>query len=140
MSDYQQSKEMEKEKSIEEKSEIRELEKRIELLEARLENEKEQEEKEAIVKQEIRNYLQELQTPKFVSPISVRNEAEEIAKFPLSQQVSSLISLVLEKGLDEAISIAKALDNPAVLDEFHDVLVDRYYDELVKKKILKSKN
>ena len=46
-------------------------------------------------------------------------------------------SLVFEKGLDAAVSVAKQLENPAILDEFHDILADRYYKELVDKKIIK---
>jgi len=48
-----------------------------------------------------------------------------------------LVTLVSEKGLNEAISVALALDNPAILDEFHDTLVDHYYQVLVEKEIVK---
>ncbi len=77
------------------------------------------------------------QTPSFAAPLSVRDEADEIAKFPTGQQVGALISLVFDKGLEKAISTARNLNNPAILDEFHDILADRYYKELVEKKILK---
>lgn len=118
--------------------EIKELKKRLEKLEAKIEKEKVPEEKEKIVKQEIKNYLQELQqTPSFAPPPTTRDEVEEISKFEPSQQVGSLISLVFEKGLPKAIAVAQALDNPAILDEFHDALVDRYYQMLLKKKIIK---
>jgi hypothetical protein len=98
------------------------------------------ENKEERIKQEIKGYLQNLQQmPPSPLPIASRDEAKEISKFPANQQVGALISLVFEKGLSEAISVAKAIDNPAILDEFHDLLVDRYYDELIKKKLLKSR-
>jgi len=117
---------------------IEELKERLEKLESQLKRERIPEEKEKMVKQEIKSYLQELQqTPTFASPTATRDEAEEIAKFEPDQQVGSLISLVFEKGLPEAISVARALDNPAILDEFHDTLVDRYYEILLEKKILK---
>jgi len=48
-----------------------------------------------------------------------------------------LVNLVFEEGLEKAISLARKLNNPAVLDEFHDVLVDNYYNFLVEKKIIK---
>jgi hypothetical protein len=48
-----------------------------------------------------------------------------------------LISLVFEKGLKEAISVARHLQNPAILDEFHDTLVDQFYEKLVREKIIK---
>lgn len=118
--------------------EIKELKERVEKLEAQLKKEKAPEKKEEIIKQEIKTYLRELQqTPPSAPPVITRDEAGEISKFPLNQQVGSLVSLVFEKGLNEAISVAKALDNPAVLDEFHDTLVDRYYEELIKRKFLR---
>jgi len=96
------------------------------------------EEKEKVVKQEIKEYLQELQqTPPTAAPLATRDETDEIKKFPASQQVGALVSLVFEKSLNEAIQVAKELNNPAILDEFHDILADRYYKELIEKKIIK---
>ena len=127
----------EREPKVEE-SEIKELKTRIERLETHLEKEKMPEEREKLVKKEIKSYLQELQeTPSGAPPVNLRDEADEIKKFPSSQQVGALISLVFDKGLKKAIAVARELDNPAILDEFHDVLVDRYYQELIKRKILK---
>jgi len=118
--------------------EIEALKERVEKIEGRLEKEKAPEEKEKAVKQEIKAYLREMQqTPPTAAPLATRDEADEIKRFPASQQVGALVSLVFEKGLEEAVSVARNLDNPAILDEFHDILVDRYYKELVEKKILK---
>lgn len=115
-----------------------EVRKRVEEMEPSLEREKFSEQKEKAVKKEIKEYLRELQqTSTSAVPVGQRDEADEIGRFPRSQQISSLISLVFDKGLEEAIEVAKALDNPAVLDEFHDTLVDRYYEELLKRKIVK---
>ncbi len=119
---------------------IEELKKRLERLETQLKKERASipEEKEKIVKQEIKNYLREIQqTPSFAAPPTTRDEAKEIEKLLPSQQVGALVSLVFERGLPEAISVAQALNNPAILDEFHDTLVDRYYEILIEKKILK---
>ncbi|MDI6603194.1 MAG: hypothetical protein QME57_03720 [Patescibacteria group bacterium] len=118
--------------------EIQELKSRIEKLESQLEKEKIPEEKERIVKQEIKSYLQELQKiPSFTPPSNTQDEAKEISQFEPSQQIGALISLVFEKSLVEAISVARQLNNPALLDEFHDTLVDYYYWRLIEKKILK---
>jgi len=128
----------EKEVSKIESPEIVELKERIEKLETQLKKEKAPEEREKIVKQEIKTYLRKFQKmPAFAAPKVVRDEAKEIAKFPTTQQVSTLVSLVFDKGLREAISVARALNNPAILDEFHDILVDRYYQILIEKGILK---
>lgn len=113
------------------------LKERLEKLEARLSKEQVPVEKEKAVKEEIKNYLQEIQqTPSFASPVKTRDEAQEISGFEPNQQVGALVSLVFQKGLTQAISVAREIDNPAILDEFHDTLVDRYYEELVKKKII----
>lgn len=128
----------EKEAPKKEYPELEELKARLEKLEAQLGKERILEEKEKLVKQEIKSYLRELQqTPTSVSPLATRDQAEEIAKFEPSQQVGTLVSLVFEKGLPEAISVARALNNPAILDEFHDTLVDHYYEALIKEGILK---
>jgi len=75
--------------------------------------------------------------PSTAAPLATRDEADEIKKFPPSQQVGALVSLVFEKSLNEAISVARQLGNPAILDEFHDILADRYYKILIEKKIIK---
>lgn len=118
--------------------EIQELKERIEKIEAQLEKERVPEKRERIVKGKIKEYLRGLQkTPSFAPPPSTRDEAEEIKKLEPDQQVGALLSLVFEKGLYEAISVARKIGNPAILDEFHDTLVDRYYHMLIEKKILK---
>ncbi|HHE76909.1 MAG TPA: hypothetical protein ENL27_02930 [Candidatus Parcubacteria bacterium] len=123
--------------SKKELSEILELKERINKLESQLKKEGRPEKKEEMVKQEIKTYLKELQqTPAFASPVADRDEAKEVGKLEPDQQVGALISLVFEKGLPEAISVAKNLDNPAILDEFHDTLVDHYYKTLIEKGVL----
>ena len=123
-------------------AEIEALKTRIEQLESRLKKEQPSvspEKKETEVKQEIKSYLRELQQlPQTAAPLATRDEAEEIDEFPANQQVGALVSLVFEKGLREAIGVAYQINNPAVLDEFHDILADRYYKELIDKKIIKA--
>ncbi len=91
-------------------------------------------------REKIRNYLSELEKTTPSTPLASRDEAKEISKFTHSQQVSALIALVFEKGLQQAIAVAKSLDNPAILDEFHDVLVNRHKDELIKKGVIKKED
>lgn len=112
-----------------------EIKERIEKKELGKESDAEQ--KERSIKQEIKEYIRETQqTPSFAAPVKTRDEEDEISKLPSSQQVGALISLVFEKGLKQAVTVARNLDNPAILDEFHDILVDRYYQELVDKKLV----
>ncbi len=118
--------------------EIETLKERVEKIGEGVARESAPEEKEQAVKQEIKGYLQELQRiPTTAAPLATRDEADEIKKFPASQQVGALVSLVFEKSLGEAVQVAKNLDNPAILDEFHDILADRYYKILIEKKIIK---
>lgn len=129
---------VEKQATGENLAEVIELRKRLEKLETRLEKESTSQEKERLAKQEIKAYLQELQqVPLSPTPTKIRDEADEIKVFEPSQQVGALITLVSEKGLNEAISVALALENPAILDEFHDTLVDHYYQILLEKEIVK---
>ena len=123
---------------FEELPEIEVLKKRIEKIEKIIKKEKLPEDKERRVKEEIKEYLKEFQKtlPKKI-PLAARDEAKEIKKFPTTQQVGALISLVFEKGLPYATSVAKSLKNPALLDEFHDTLVDCYYNILLEKGFLK---
>ncbi len=132
----------EKISSSEPGTEVEALQKRVEELESRL---KERlpaapEQQEKIARQEIKGYLKELQKiSSTASPLATRDEVKEIKRFPASQQVGVLVSLAFEKGIEKAITIAKGLNNPAILDEFHDILIDQHYDSLVKKGIIKPK-
>lgn len=128
----------EKETLQKEYPEIKELKARLEKLETQLRKERLPEGKEEMVKQEIKTYIRELQqTPSFAPSPVTQDEAKEIAKFEHSQQIGAIVSLIFKKGLLEAISVAQELNNPAILDELHDTLVDRYYEILIEKGILK---
>lgn len=122
-----------------ERLEIAELKERLKKIEEQLENKEVPEElKEKEIKEEIKRYLKKLQEmPDIASPVSDRDEAKEINKLEPSQQVGALVSLVFEKGLAHAISVVRTLGNPAIIDEFHDTVVDRYYETLVKEGVLK---
>src|SRR3989344_2379825 len=119
-------------------AELEALQERVAQLESQLKMEQPSvspEKKEEAIRHDIKEYLQEFQqTPATAAPLATRDEANEIKKFPPSQQVGALVSLVFEKSLELAVSVAKELNNPAILDEFHDILADRYYKELVEKK------
>jgi len=91
-----------------------------------------------IIKEEIKGKLREMQS---VSPsdlpLTARDEIKEIAKFSAEKQVEALLSLVFEKGLREATSIAQKIDNAAIIDAFHDTLANKYYEEMVHQGIIK---
>ena len=68
----------------------------------------------------------------------VSDDTGKIKKMDQKNQVKALIKLVFAKNLAYAVKVARNLDSPYVLDEFHDTLVDEYYKEMVEKKKLKK--
>lgn len=49
----------------------------------------------------------------------------------LKDKVQELVNIAFTKSIDEAVKIANS--NPALLDAFHDVLVDELYDMLIER-------
>lgn len=47
-------------------------------------------------------------------------------------EIESLIQIAFEKGIGKAIKAAKAKNDPHLLDDFHDALIDRFYQKLVE--------
>ena len=54
----------------------------------------------------------------------------------LKDKVQELINLVFNKSLDEGIKEVSKTNNPALIDAFHDVLVDELYNVLLERKKL----
>ncbi|HXK32219.1 MAG TPA: hypothetical protein VJ378_02015 [Candidatus Paceibacterota bacterium] len=91
-----------------------------------------------IIKEDVKGKLRELHSlsPSDI-PLSDRDEAKEIAKFSSEKQIEALVFLVFEKGLERAVSVSKRIDSPAVIDEFHDILADKYYEMMVSQGVIK---
>lgn len=68
----------------------------------------------------------------------IEKETKQIKKLPQERQIQALVDLALHKGLRHSIDTARALGNPYILDQFHDMLVDHLYKELVEKGKLKE--
>lgn len=51
----------------------------------------------------------------------------------LKTKVQDLVNLAFNKGLAEAVKKVSKMNNAALLDAFHDVLVDQLYDVLVER-------
>ncbi len=118
--------------------ELAELKARIEKLEAKLERKEMAKERETKIKAEIKSFIKEMsQKPSFAPPVQTRDEAKEIEKFSRPEQVGALVNLAFEKGISYAVKVAMELQNPAILDEFHDTLVDKYYQYLVEQNVIK---
>lgn len=56
----------------------------------------------------------------------------------LKDKIQQLINLVFSKSLDEAIKEASKTNNAALIDAFHDVIVDELYNALVERKKLEK--
>lgn len=56
----------------------------------------------------------------------------------LQPLVQNLVNIAFTKGIPDAIKEAVKLDSPALLDAFHDILVDELYTQLIERKRLKE--
>lgn len=65
-------------------------------------------------------------------PKEVLNKIKEIKNLDQEHQVQTLCELSFQKGLAYAISVARGLDNPHVLDAFHDTLTDELRQRLIQ--------
>ncbi len=64
---------------------------------------------------------------------SAKNDTERIKALEKNQQIKALVDLAFQKGVSYAVEIVRTLNNPYLLDEFHDVLVDKFRQELIEK-------
>lgn len=60
------------------------------------------------------------------------HDVSSYASDDLHAKVQELVELAFSKSLNEAIGLAKATQNAALIDAFHDVMVDELYDHLVE--------
>lgn len=60
--------------------------------------------------------------------------ASKIKDPDISHQVAVLVDLAFDKGIYPAVKKARDLNNPYLLDRFHDTLVNELYDQLIKHK------
>jgi len=56
----------------------------------------------------------------------------------LKDKVQELVNLAFTKSIEEAVKAASKLNNPALIDAFHDVLVDQLYNTLIERGKLKK--
>lgn len=63
--------------------------------------------------------------------IVAKQKADELKEQEHHEQIEALVAIALTKGILEAIVVARHLGNPHLLDDFHDALVDEYYEKLL---------
>lgn len=76
--------------------------------------------------------------PAVPPPKVVAKKAKELTGEKKERQIQLLTDLAFEKGVIHATEVAQKLDDPYILDEFHDTLVDELYKHLVEQGKLKQ--
>lgn len=56
----------------------------------------------------------------------------------LKDAVQTLVNIVFNKSLADAVKAAKGQNNPALMDAFHDIIVDQLYDTLIERNKLEK--
>lgn len=72
------------------------------------------------------------------SPVQPQPADDPLAGLDHREQIEELAAIAFSKGIVEAVNIARRANNPHLLDEFHDALVDRLYDYLVQEGVITS--
>ena len=58
---------------------------------------------------------------------------EDLRQLSKEKQLDILIGLAMSQSIPESVSLAQEIGNPYILDELHDVLVDKFFEELIKR-------
>ena len=121
----------------------------IKWLESQLESKKkelaegsiEQGQEREIVKEVIKETTTE--KPSMSAPVSKLSEdganksALEKKEKEHGEVIQNLVEIAFSKNLLSALKVAESLNNPHILDEFHDILADEYYQKLLDARKLK---
>jgi hypothetical protein len=76
---------------------------------------------------------QTFQPPSSLPPVEPPSYLSE----ELKEKVQELVNIAFSKTIDEAVKQARATNNAALIDAFHDALVDELYNYLVERGKLK---
>ena len=67
-------------------------------------------------------------------PSAASSAGQSPQSLAADEQVKTLCELAFQKGVESALKAAQELNNPYILDEFHDALVDQLYERLIREK------
>jgi hypothetical protein len=121
--------------------EITELERRLVEKKRELEEKKEVKHEKELIKEVIKEKAETPGPPKVTAPPPkkvVIKKAKQLKGQQKKRQIKLLTDLAFEKGVIHATEVAQKLDDPYILDEFHDTLVDELYNYLVEQGKLKQ--
>jgi hypothetical protein len=65
--------------------------------------------------------------------LQAKEKAGEFKRYQKNQQLKGLIDIAFQKGISHAVDVVKEMDNPFLMDELHDVLVDELHKELIER-------
>jgi len=65
-------------------------------------------------------------------PAQVQSDIAKLSGIEKNQQLKNLVDMAFLKGVAHATEVARNLDNPYLLDEFHDTLIDEFHKKLVE--------
>ena len=102
------------------------------------ENELAPETERQILKETVSEHITTAQPISPIQQQAVVQSMQQIKNQPKERQIQLLIEMAFGKGVIEAVEVVKRLDNPYLLDEFHDALVDELYNKLVEQGKLKQ--
>ena len=68
--------------------------------------------------------------------VQAQQKADDLREKEHHEQAEALVEIALTKGILEAVRVARHLGNPHLLDDFHDALIDEYYDKLLQSRAI----
>ena len=91
-----------------------------------------------VVGEKIKEHIPSFQPalPSSTAPAPIATEPPSYLSQELKDKIQEIIRLVFDKNLEEGIKEAGRSGNPAVIDAFHDILVDELYDQLIERRKL----
>ena len=118
--------------------EIAQLEKQLQEKRANLGQQPEQKESlpdKEILREVVGEKIQQ-HAPAYIPKPAPQTQTDDTGSIPadLKDKIQELVNHVFKNSLDQGIKEAVKSKNPALIDAFHDVLVDQLYDTLLERK------
>ena len=118
--------------------EIAQLEKELQEKKANLGQQTEQKESPSdkeILRDVVGEKIQQ-SAPTYTPKPTPQTKTDDASSIPaeLKDKIQELVNFVFQNSLDHGIKEAVKSNNPALIDAFHDVLVDQLYDTLLERK------
>ena len=87
---------------------------------------------EAISKEELMKEVENMDSDDSLN-MQAQSQAQDIKSLEEEKKLKKLLDLARAKGVIYAVNVAKKMDDPYVLDKFHDLLAEQgYYKKFMK--------